>query len=258
MIVTTSERPLAETVERAIRLAAELEAAYVPRSNKTIRAMHTKWTVEEIVVVSPQEVKLLSEGMHPFFFHPSMALVRLKRLIAGGKDTLLSVSGVMPGDTVLDCTAGLCSDSLVYSYAVGGRGTVIAMESSRVLHAIVREGLQTYETGIPEIDNAMRAIRTIHGRHEDILRRMEDKSADVVYFDPMFEKPVTTSSSIVPLRSQAFREPLSEEAVEDAIRVARKKVVLKDHRDSGQFQRLGFSLVRVSASAVAYGVIAIE
>lgn len=104
----------------------------------------------------------------------------------------------------------------------------------------------------------MRSIQTVHGEHQSIFKNMENKSVDVVYFDPMFEKPVTTSSSIVPLRSQALREPLTAEAVNNAKRIARKKVVLKDHRASGQFERLGFRLVRVSASAVAYGVIDIE
>ncbi|TFE30101.1 class I SAM-dependent methyltransferase [Cohnella luojiensis] len=258
MIVTTSERPSADTEERAVLLAAELQASYVPRSNKTIRAMHAKWSEDEIVIVSPKEIRLMLEGQQPFYFHPSMALVRLKRVRNGGNDTLLSVSGISDGDTVVDCTAGLCSDSLVFSYAVGRTGKVIAMEASKVLHAIVREGLMSYETGLHDIDEAMRAIQPVHGKHQDLLPLMKNKSVDVVYFDPMFERPVTTSSSIIPLRSQAFREPLSLEAVREAVRIARKKVVLKDHRDSGQFERLGFRLARTSASAVAYGVIEIE
>jgi 16S rRNA (guanine1516-N2)-methyltransferase len=258
LIVTTSEDPEAETVERAERLANELQVSFVPRSNKTIRALRAKWKVDEIVIVNAQEIRLVQEGQPPFYYHPSMALVRLKRLRSGGNDTLLDVSGVTAGDTVLDCTAGLCSDSLVFSYAIGPQGKVIALEASRVLHAIVREGLRSYRTGLPDIDDAMRAIMTVHGEHRMLLHTMESNSVDVVYFDPMFEKPVTTSSSIVPIRSQAFREPLSAEAVKDAVRVARKKIVLKDRRDSGQFERLGFRLVRVSASAVAYGVIDIE
>lgn len=211
-----------------------------------------------MVIVSPQEVRLLSEGQPAFFFHPSMALVRLKRLRIGGTDTLLSVSGVVHGDTVIDCTAGLCSDSLVFSYAVSSEGQVIAMEASPMLHAIVREGLKLYHTGINEFDEAMRAIKPVQGHHEPLLRQMGDKSADVVYFDPMFERPITTSSNLVPLRSQACREPLTEQAVREAVRVARKKVILKDHRDSGQFERLGFTKARVSSSTVAYGVIAID
>jgi hypothetical protein len=258
LIVTTSESPSAHTVDQANSLASELQAAYVPRANKTIRALREKWGADEIVVVGPREIRLMQEGQQPFYFHPSMALVRLKRLIAGGNDTLLAVSDVKPGDTVLDCTAGLCSDSLVFSYAVGERGCVTALEASRLLHAIVREGLRTYETGIPDIDQAMRAIQPAHGRHTEHLASMRNNSVDIVYFDPMFERPVTTSSSMVPLRSQALREPLSADAVREAIRVARKKVVLKDHRDSGRFERLGFRLARVSASSVAYGVIDID
>jgi len=171
---------------------------------------------------------------------------------------MLSVSGVKAGDTVLDCTAGLCSDAIVFSYASGHTGKVIAMEASKVLHAIVREGLQAYKTGLTDIDQAMRSVQAVHGEHLELLARMEARSADIVYFDPMFEKPVTTSSSISPIRSQAIKESLNPEAVKEALRVARKRVVLKDHRDSGQFERLGFRLAKASNSAVAYGVIQID
>jgi 16S rRNA (guanine1516-N2)-methyltransferase len=257
LIVTTSEKAPETTVSKAISLSEELNIAYVPRLNKTIRSLHERWETDEIIVVTPQEVRLMGEGQHPLFFHPSMALVRLKRLMAGSTDTLMALSGVSTGDIVLDCTAGLCSDALVFSYSVGVEGRVVAMEASPVLHAIVREGMRLYRTGIDEVDAAMRRIETVPGHHLELLREMEDNSADVVYFDPMFEKPVKTSSSIHPLRQAASKESLSKEAVKEATRVARKKVVLKDHRDSGQFDQLGFERVRASASSVAYGVIAI-
>ncbi|TVY02314.1 class I SAM-dependent methyltransferase [Cohnella terricola] len=258
MIVTTSDRPSGNAVERAERLAEELQAAYVPRAGRTIRALHTKLGEKEIVVVGPRDIRLVAEGELPFYFHPSMALVRIKGLLAGGKDTLLSVTGVSPGDTVLDCTAGLCSDSIVFSYAVGDKGRVIALETVKTMHALVREGLLAYESGVPDVDRAMRAIETVSGSYEEILPCMEDASADIVYFDPMFEKPVSASSSMVPLRSLAAHGTLTEKAVQEARRVARRKVVLKDHRDSGRFEKLGFSLAKVSSSAVAYGVIEIE
>jgi hypothetical protein len=258
LIVSTPERPSEFAVERALRIAEELGSPFVPRSNKTIHAMRAASSEEDVLIVGSKEIRLLSVDQPPFFFHPSMAIVRLKRLFIGGRDTLLTVSGIQAGDTVVDCTAGLCSDALVFSYAVGSGGKVIAVEASKVIHAIVREGLQTYETGLQAADEALRAIQPALGNHLDILSGMGDRSADLVYFDPMFDKPIKTSSSLVPLRSKAVREPLSEEAVSEAMRVARKKVVLKDHRDSGQFGRLGFERVRVSSSAVAYGVINIE
>ncbi|MBO9600783.1 MAG: class I SAM-dependent methyltransferase [Cohnella sp.] len=258
MIVTTSERPSEAMTEKAIRLAEELQVPYVPRLNRTIRGMYQNDSIEKIVVVGAKEVRLMQEGQKPFFYHPSMALVRLKRVRSGGVDTLLSVSGVASGDTVLDCTAGLCSDAVVFSYAVGDKGKVMAVEASRLLHLIVKEGLQAYETGLSDIDEAMRAVQPIVGRHQDLLPRMQDNSVDIVYFDPMFEKPVTASSSMLPLRSQAVSESLTKETVQEAVRIARKRIVLKDHRDSGQFERLGFRLARVSSSAVAYGVIDVD
>ncbi|KIL34904.1 SAM-dependent methyltransferase [Cohnella kolymensis] len=258
MLVTTSERPVERTVTRARQLAAELQAAFVPRRNMTLRGMQSKYSADGVLVVMPKELRYVSEGLPPLFFHPSMALIRVKRLRDGGNDALVTVSGLQRGDSVLDCTAGLCSDSLVLSYAAGPEGKVIAVEASPILHTIVREGLQTYETGFPDIDAAMRRIEPLLGFHDDVLEKMKDNSVDIVYFDPMFELAVGASTSMKPLRSQAHGEPLSETAVRNAVRVARKKVVLKDHRDSGQFERLGFDRIRVSTSAVAYGVIHIN
>ncbi|MFC5531871.1 class I SAM-dependent methyltransferase [Cohnella yongneupensis] len=255
MIVTTSERPDESTVERANSLAEEWQAAYVPRLQQSISRMSRSNGNVDVAIVGPKEVKLVPADGPPLFFHPSMALVRLKRLIGGGRDTLVSVSDAAPGDVVLDCTAGLCADALVYSYAVGRQGKVIALEASPVLHAIVREGLKTYESGIPEVDNAMRAITAIQSDYESYLAQLKDKSVDIVYFDPMFERPVNSSSALAPLRSQARMEPLQIGSVREAIRVARKKIVLKDNRGSGHFAELGFSLARKSGSSVAYGVI---
>jgi len=258
VIVTTTQRPDRPTIERAVRLAAELGFEYKIRQNFTVRGMHQMWATENLLVAGPRDVRLLSGDQPPFFFHPSMALVRLKRLIGGGTDALVDVCGIGPGDRVLDCTAGLCADALVLSYAVGVKGEVVALEASPVLHAVIREGLQLYETGLPDVDAALRAITAVCAHHEEALKTMADNSFDVVYFDPMFEQPVTSSSSLAPLRSHAHMEPLSEEAVSEAVRVARRKVVLKDRRGSGQFSRLGFSPARVSASAVAYGVINVD
>ncbi len=258
MIVTTSQRPSGPTVERAFRLSAELGAAYVPRGTRTIRALQAAAKDAETLVVGPRDIRLTGAGDQPFYFHPSMALVRIKALLAGGRDSMLEVSGVKAGDTVIDCTAGLCSDSIVFSFAAGETGKVVALEAVQTVHVIVREGLGTYESGLPEADRAMRAIEAVLAGYEERLPLLPDDSADVVYFDPMFEKPVASSSSIGPLRALAAHGPLTEDAVREAVRVARRKVVLKDHRGSGRFERLGFRLAKSSSSAVAYGVIDVE
>ncbi|MFC5467661.1 class I SAM-dependent methyltransferase [Cohnella suwonensis] len=258
MIVTTTDKPTEATSRKAIELAAELEGRYVVRSGRTINAIVAKERDDEILIVGPRDIRLLQEGIPPFFYHPSMALVRLKRLLTGGNDTLLDVSGVSEGDEVVDCTAGLCADALVFSYAAGPAGRVVALEASPVVHALVREGLRAYESGIAQVDAAMRTIDTRRGPYQELLPAMPDKSADVVYFDPMFERAVRSSSGLEPLRARARHDALDPETVRHATRIARKKVVLKDHRASGQFERLGFRPARLSASSVAYGVIDVD
>lgn len=258
MIVTTTERPDADTLGRALALAGEWGAPYAPRERHTIAKLSRSNGNAEVIVVGAKEIKLVPPEGPPFFFHPSMALIRLKRLMAGETDSLVAASGAQPGDTVLDCTAGFCSDALVFSYAVGETGRVIALEASPVLHGIVREGLATYETGLPDVDRAMRAIRAVRSDYESYLGGLADHSVDIVYFDPMFEKPVEASTALAPIRSQAHMAPLTAGSVREAIRVARKTVVLKDHRGSGRFAQLGFALARQSYSSVAYGVIKIE
>lgn len=258
MIVTTAERPDASLVERAVRLAGELQAPYVPRRGDTLRKMARRHGTEGVLVVSPDQVKFAAEGRPPLFFHPGMSLIRIKRLLAGGADAMLDVAGVAPGDTVLDCTAGLCSDAIVFSHAVGPGGRVTAVEASPLLYVLVREGLGQPATGLPEADEACRRIELKPGDHLEILKEMADRSVDIVYFDPMFERPVAASSSMLPLRVHARHDPLSEEAVRQAVRVARKCVVLKNSSGSAEFARLGFTPARNSASAVAYGVIRLD
>ncbi|WP_123040674.1 class I SAM-dependent methyltransferase [Cohnella candidum] len=257
MIVTTAEKPASGLTERALLLAKELGASCVPRRRDTLRGLLRKHGADGVLVVSADGLRYVSGDQPPLFFHPSMGLIRVKRLLAGESDAMVSVSGAAPGDSVLDCTAGLASDALVFSHAVGAEGRVTAIEASRLLYVIVREGLNAADTGVPEADEACRRVELRHGNHAEMLLGMPDRSVDIVYFDPMFERPVETSASLQPLRSHAFHEPLSEETVREAKRVARKSVVLKNTSGSAEFARLGFAPARVSTSAVSYGVIRI-
>ncbi|WP_027091508.1 class I SAM-dependent methyltransferase [Cohnella thermotolerans] len=257
MIVTTTERPEPGTIERARRLAAELKCACVPRGRNTLRKLGRLRpdAADGILVVGPDTLRFVRGEEPPLFYHPSMGLIRVKRLREGGDDGLVRAADARPGDTVLDCTAGLGSDSLVLSYAVGESGRVTALEASDVLHVIVREGMRVYRSELPDVDEAMRRIEHVKTDHLRYLRSLPDRSCDIVYFDPMFTKPVMASASLRPLRAVAEDAPLSEESVAEARRVARKRIVLKEHRDSGEFERLGFERGRMTDSSVAYGVI---
>jgi hypothetical protein len=245
-----------EQQDLANEAAAALGAEAVPRGRNSIDRLLAERGSNELLLVARDGVQLLRSGEKPLFFHPSMAAIRLKRLSAGEADPMLSAAQLEPGDRVLDCTAGLGSDAIVFAYAVGPDGTVTALESVRAIAWLVADGLRRYTTGVPAFDTAMRRIRVANADHLAYLRGLPDDSVDIVYFDPMFRHPVGASSSLSPLRELANDRPLAAEAIAEAARVARKTVVLKERAGSGEFARLGFRTVLRSARKLAYGVIA--
>lgn len=259
MIITTSEKPSQRAAEQAARLATELSAELMPRKQMSAKKLLSLSADHRLIVVTEQEVRFYDgQSETPFFFHPSMAFVRVKRLRRGEPDPLITISGCQAGDIVIDCTAGLAGDSLVFAYAAGENGQVIGLESEPILSALVREGLAQYRSGLDDVDAAMRRISLTCANHHNYISGLPDNSADIVYFDPMFRRPVLESSSMEPLRSMANMNAISDEVVQQAKRVARRRVLLKEHQSSGEFARLGFERHHVNTSKIAYGVIEIE
>lgn len=255
MLVTTSYSPSPDAEARAKQLAAELGVRYVPRGTSSVRRLGERYRDSRFMLVSERELHYYGDGDAPLFFHPSLSFVRVKRLMNGENDGLVEITGAKPGDRILDCTAGLGADSIVFSYVAGAEGSVTAVESEPALYTIVKEGLASYKTHLEPFNEAMRRVRMKLGHHLDVLRMMPDDSFDIVYFDPMFRQPVEESSGIGPLRQAANHEPLTEGAIREAVRVARRSVVLKEHRDSGEFERLGFHQPPRTRTKIAYGVI---
>jgi hypothetical protein len=85
---------------------------------------------------------------------------------------------------------------------------------------------------------------------------LADRSFDIVYFDPMFRAPILKSSNVNPIRTLANMQPLTAEAIQQACRLARKKVVVKDAAGSSEFARLGINtIVGGKYSSISYGII---
>lgn len=255
MMVTTGYAPTADIVHRAKQLAGESGLLYVRRGHATLPRLSARYGEEEWLIVAKDGTRYVRTGNAPVFFHPSMAYLRIRRLLKGESDPMLEASGASIGDQVLDCTAGLAADAIVFASRVGPHGGVTALESRLPIYLVVREGLSAYESDLPELQAALPRIRIKHADHLDYLREQADDSFDIVYFDPMFRIPVNESNAIDPLRHISDARPLQHEAVSEAVRVARKCVVLKEHRDSGEFARLGFELVYRTSNKIAYGVI---
>lgn len=215
---------------------------------------------------------ILEFGGHTLFFHPSMALLRMINLKRGISDRFLSAVNLSKGDTILDATMGLASDALIAAWAVGTEGQVLAIEHSPLIYLLVKDGLISLQNqSPPKVDNkekkyawqeliqASRRIKICCSNHEQILKNLPDKAIDVVYFDPMFRKTVDQSSSIKPLKIFSCQESLKKETITQACRVARKRVVLKERIEEGEFQRLNFRLLEGGLySPIKYGAILLE
>jgi 16S rRNA (guanine1516-N2)-methyltransferase len=257
MIVTTTYEPSESTTKQSKKLSEELNCKWVPRKKNSLVKLNSLHHESCIFVVSDKEIKYYHGDQPPLFFHPSTAMVRVKRLIQGEQDTLVKYSNFVAGDSLLDCTAGMASDSIVFSFHGGAASDITALESEFVPYVILREGLNRYSTEIPALNDAMRRIRLKQEHHLSYLKRQPDKSIDIIYFDPMFQTPIEESSSLSPLRHVANHESLELESVNQAKRVARKSVVLKEQWESGEYERLGFTNVFKTYSKIAYGVIPI-
>lgn len=256
LLVTTSYHPTDKEMEQARRFAAMLNGRLTERRNMSLAKLRRLFGEQEVLVATTQGLKFFpAESDEPFFFHPSTGLLRVKRLLKGEPDALIEAAGASAGDSVLDCTAGFAADAIVFAHAVGAGGSVTALESETIVHLLVENGLRTYESGVPEVDAAMRRIRLYRADHTRYLREQPDKSVDIVYFDPMFREPIREAANISPLREIANASALSPQAVAEACRVARKRVVLKEHRDGAEFERLGFVRRDRPHTKIAYGVI---
>lgn len=258
MIITTGEAEAPTLVERARSLAQETGCRYVAREGRSLKRLAQMTGAEHVLVVLEGRVRLGGPGRSVMEFHPSMGFIRLKRVLNGNSDPMLEAARMEEGDSVLDCTAGLGADSLVFSVKGGKSGSITALESSFPLYVFLKEGLRTYESNMQVCNDAMRRIDVKHAHHRDYLKTLPDKSVDIVYFDPMFREPMNESASINPLRSYANNEALDEQSVREAVRVARKTVVLKEKRGSKEFSRLGFTVPERGQSKIAYGVISID
>lgn len=258
MIVTTGDSPAEAELQRARNIAEQAGIRIVPRNRTSIPNLFTKYGVEAVLIVTQGKIRLFRQDQPVLEYHPSMGYVRAKRLLRGESDPMIDASLAEAGDSVLDCTAGLGTDSLVFAVQVGPEGRVCALEASHELSVLLREGLSSYEVEKPSVTAAMRRVEVIHADHLHYLRTLPDNSFDVVYFDPMFRKPAYDSSAISPLRAFADDRPLSEESIREAVRVARKTVVLKEKKSSGEMERLGFAPDGRSHAKITYGVIPID
>lgn len=169
---------------------------------------------------------------------------------------------------MLDATLGLGSDALIAAMAVGDPGTVLGLETSPLIAAVIKDGLNhltpnSFRATTKHKKEAWASLIRAAGRievrwadHNDYLHESPAKSVDVVYFDPMFRRTCYASDSMQTLHQWSEHSALAAEIIPEACRVARKRVVIKERKNSAEFKRLGFEVIPGGRySSVDYGVI---
>jgi len=247
--IVTTPRKRTDLEERARTTAELLKFPFVPRNERSYETLRRESGVKAILVVA-DEAPFVQTPKGRLFFHENTAGKRTKD--RQKPDPLVRIMELQPDDAVLDCTIGLACDALVVAASLKD-GKVVGVEVNPLLEYLVREGLRSYNFSSSRLAAAAKRIITINADHLDFLRRCEDDSFDVVYFDAMFTSGVEASSSMQRIREIAENAPLSNEAVAEARRVARRKVIIKGRR--GCFTDLQFSEILPAGNRVFYGAL---
>ncbi|MBR4642573.1 MAG: class I SAM-dependent methyltransferase [Selenomonadaceae bacterium] len=254
-IVTTTRKPDSAQENFAEEISLKLGGKFLRREDFSFDTLKKIHGVENILLVKKNSLSIVTEEGE-LFFHPNTAHLRIKNLRGGEGDRLIDALKISEGSKVLDCTLGLGSDAVVESFIVGSKGKVVALEINPLIFEVVSHGLKNFSEDSPHILEAMRRVEVVHADCKDFLKTCAENSFDVVYFDPMFRHPIKKSSGLNPIRPLADNRPLTEEIIRDACRVAKFRVVMKEHSGSAEFERLGFKILDGGKySSVAFGAI---
>lgn len=258
LIITTAQQPSASVIQTAKDIAAALNSPFVERNRHSLAALKEQYQVSNILVATT-DGPIVHTNNGEYFFHLSMAELRIKNIMNGKHDHMVTSMGLTPGMSVLDCTLGLATDAIVASFVTGESGQVIGLENSPIIALITRLGLQNF-TLEPQAEydiiSALRRIEVKNADYFQYLTTVPDNSFDIVYFDPMFRHPIYKSSNLKPIRNLADKRSLTPEALKQACRIAKRRVVVKEAADSSEFSRLGITTIFGGKySSIKYGVI---
>ncbi|HEX3015562.1 MAG TPA: class I SAM-dependent methyltransferase [Desulfobacteria bacterium] len=265
IVTTVKDKP--ELSDAGVELAKKLGCLFVPRNKRSFPLLAEEYRCDVIVTVGKSRLAAWVGG-EEFFFHPSMALLRIMGLIKGETDRMVEAMQLKPGMSVLDCTLGFASDAAVASFVSGPSGRVVGLEASPVTATLVRHGLSNFRAKLHNglepakaealrlLPPTMQRITVVNTAYLEYFAHTAENSFDVVYFDPMFRIPQEGSASISPLRRLACPDRVADTAIREACRVARRRVILKESYNSAEFARLGFKLLPGGRySRVAFGTI---
>ena len=142
------------------------------------------------------------------------------------------------------------------AYTLPENVEIIALEKSFPVYAVGRDGLRSMQ--VPESPALTAALRRIHLLHADVsdyLKKQPDNRFDVIYFDFMFHHTVSQTNNLAELRTFAAQTGLDELLWEEAKRVAKKRIIVKNRPFASWFKTHPPTFLRGGTySRVVYGV----
>ena len=127
---------------------------------------------------------------------------------------------------------------------------------SPLLEAVTSWGFSHFVHKKDDVTAALRRISLRRGDYRDYLLSDEGPVYDVLYFDPMFHRPVEASCQFQPVRAIMEHGGLTRDLIERALQKARRRVVIKERdfrqlcRDfpevtlyGGKYSRIGYAVL---------------
>lgn len=250
----TTPRDRDDLDAKAAETARELGVEFIPREFRSFAKMFDEFGCSGIWVVTDGRPVVQTRAGAISYHEGSSVLRTHKRNTA--PDAVVRAMRLEPDFKVLDATLGMAVDSLVIASSLGDDGRVTGLESGVLLHGLVKDGLANYEFKTSLLARAASRITPVLAEHVEFLNNCGPGEFDVVYFDPMFDKPVAESTMMRRIREIAEDRPLTMEVLELAKRAARRRVVVKGRR--GCFSEIEFDEFIPSGGSVFYGIIEIE
>ena len=244
VVTTAASGDPAEAAELAARFGLRAEE----RAGRPLFEVLEEAEGAPVLVLAARRADLYERG-RSFRATAGMAFLRMLRARRGEIDPLVAAAGLRPGDAVLDATLGLGGDALLAAQAT--RERVVGLEHDGLLAAFTQAALRRLPGHGSEPG---RLVEIVRADHRDWLARQPARSFDVVLLDPMFRRAGDAGPLFELLRAHASHEPLDTTTLDEARRVARRGVLVKDASPGDELRRLGLvpQLSRRSA-AIAFG-----
>ncbi len=257
-IAVTTTREADESLNiKAETIAQELNISYIKRGNLSINKTFLKGDYDYLMILEKDKIVIKGKDDSTLFWHPNMAELKINSIRNGNREALSEACCVEEGDKILDCTLGLGGDSLVLAAVTGRKGYVVGTEVNKYIAYITKNGLDSYNNDEGRTIDNMADIEVVNESYEDYLAKQNDNSFDIVYFDPMFKNPNKKSTTINSLRSFADHKGLTKEVLAEALRVCRKRVIIKERSGANDFHKLGIEkfIGGKRKGSIIYGVI---